>query len=171
MNVEIINLILSGISTFCAVISIYAKNKTKGIKKEVEEIIEKLKKEIRSVNDLPSLVTQAEELSKISQKFRKISSGKLPKARGSKTERYYYIELKSKTAKILDNIPKEYGAIRIPLDNVIDAYSFCISDDKIFRDLVRNNKYSYEYVEKGYQNATAELSAIIRNIKCLYNDE
>lgn len=69
MNVEIINLILSGISTFCAVISIYAKNKTKGIKKEVEEIIEKLKKEIRSVNDLPSLVTQAEELSKWSLFF------------------------------------------------------------------------------------------------------
>lgn len=167
MNSENINLLFTGISALGALLSGLAAFKARGTKKEMEVTIDKLKNHIKSVNDLVFLEPQVGQISNMAQKFRTISSGVLPNTRGSKTERDYYIDLKSDISKILENIPSEYETIRSLLSSIIDAFSSCINDNKLFKDLDRDNIYSYEYVEKKYQDVLAELNNIIRDIKYL----
>lgn len=171
MNSEIINLLFTGISAIGALLSGLAAFKAKGTKKEMEKTIGKLKNHIKSVNDLVFLEPQIGQISSMAQKFRGISSGVLPSARGSKTERDYYIDLKSDTSKLLENIPSEYETIRSLLNDIIDAFSSCINDNKKFSELDRDNLYSYKYVEKKYQDILAELNRIIRDIKYMNINE
>lgn len=170
MSSEMIGLLFAGISAVGALLSGIAAIKAIGTKKDMEKTIIKLKKDIRSINDLVTLEPQLSQISVISQKFGKIASGVLPKTRG-KTEKDFYIELKTETSKVLELIPSDYDDIRKLLKEILDAFSSCITSEKLFRDLDKDNIYSYDYVESRYQEVSAELNRIIRNIKCLNIEE
>lgn len=171
MNSDTLGLIFAGVSALGALLSGIAAFKANGTKREMEITIGKLKKDIRSINDLVVLEPQLKQISTIAQKFGKLSSGVLPKTRGGKTEKDYYIELKAETSKVLELIPSDYDNIRNLLKDILDAFSSCINSDKLFKELDRDNIYSYAYVESRYQETSAELNRVIRNIKCLNVDE
>lgn len=172
MNSETLGLIFAGVSAICAVFSLIQAHKSKKKKSEAEEIVNNLKRNIRNINNLDKLEPQIKQLMKLSKDFRTISSGKF-KQRGceeknkTKTEMDFYIELKEGTAKILEVIPCEYKSVRDNLNDINGAYSFCINNVKTFPELDRNNTYSYDFVEKKYQDALSQLNDAISNIKFL----
>lgn len=168
---EYLNVFFAGVSALGALLSGIAAFKARYTKKEMEKTIVKLKNHIRNVNDLVFLEPIVNQITKMSQKFSTISSGVLPNVRGGKTEIDYYIDLKKETVGILGNIPREYDSFRDILNDIISAYSSCISAKKTFRELDRDNRYSYEYVEDKYQDALRELNTIIRDIKYMNVDD
>ncbi|PPK80601.1 hypothetical protein BXY41_106191 [Lacrimispora xylanisolvens] len=165
--INYLELLFAAISALGALLSGFAAYQSRINKKEMDKTIDKLKNHIKSINDLILLEPVYSQLEKMAQKFNNIASGALPNARGSKTEIDYYVELKAEVSKILGNIPGEYTTFRVVLTDIISAFTSCINESKSFKQLDKDNRYNYAYVEEKYQDSLRELNTILRNIKYL----